>query len=79
MSKGYRMRIQIEYNDAGEIKSLAGAGPSVRTGRIARPNHKIAVIDTEEVRHEHDFDGLRRVVETYRITGHPHQPCLTRK
>lgn len=73
------MRIQIEYNGAGEIKSVAGAGPSVSTGRIARPNHKIAVIDAEEVRHEHDFDGLRRVVETYRVTGHPHQPSLSRK
>jgi hypothetical protein len=73
------MRIQVEYNDAGAIKSVAGAGPSVSTGRIARANHKIAVIDIEEVRHEHDFDGLRRIVENYRVTAHPHRASLTRK
>lgn len=73
------MRIQIEYNDAGEIKSVAGAGPSVNTGRIARAHHKIAVIDTEEVRHERDFEGLRRVFESCRVTGHPGRPSLTRK
>ncbi len=73
------MRIQIEFNDAGEITSVAGAGPSVSTGRIARPNHGILVVDTEQVRHEHDFEGLRRIVEEYRVTGHPHQPSLNRK
>jgi len=73
------MRIQLEYNDAGEIKSVAGAGPSVSTGRIARPHYKIAVFDTEEVRHEHDFDGLRKVVEGHRVIGHPHEARLARK
>ena len=73
------MRIQVEHDGAGEIKSVAGAGPSVSTGRIARPNHQISVVDTDEVRHEHDFDGLRRLIEGYRITGHPHKPSLTRK
>jgi hypothetical protein len=73
------MRIQIEYSEDGEIKSVAGAEPSTQTGRIARANHKIAVIDTEEVRHKRDFAGLRRVVENYRVIGHPHRPSLTRK
>jgi hypothetical protein len=33
----------------------------------------------EEIRHERDFEGLRRVVEEFRMTGHPNRPCLSRK
>jgi hypothetical protein len=73
------MRIQVEYDDNGEIKSVAGAGPNVSTGRLPSPNHRIAVVHTEEVRHERDFEGLRKVVEGHRVTGHPHEPRLTPK
>lgn len=73
------MRIEIEYNNNGEIVSVAGSGPTVNTGRLPRPNHRMLAVEAEEVRHERDLVGLRKIVESYRITGHPHQPCLTRK
>jgi hypothetical protein len=73
------MRIQVEYSDDGSIKSAALSGPNVSSGRIPSPNHRIAVIETEEVKHERDLEGLRFVVENHRIIGHPHEPRLARK
>jgi hypothetical protein len=73
------MLVEIEYNEKGEITSVAGSGPAVSSGRIARPNHRIVALEVEEIRHERDFEGLRKVVEGYRVTGHPQKACLSRK
>jgi hypothetical protein len=77
------MRIQIEHDDSGEIKSVAGP-VSVRfsddsegtCGRTPSEGHWIVEVEAEEVQHELDFDGFRKVIATYRVAGHPHQPLL---
>jgi hypothetical protein len=78
------MIVQIEYDDNGEIKSVAGSasiklpdGSKGMIRRIPRPGHKIAEVEAEDVQHDRDFDGLRRVMESYRVTGHPPKPRLS--
>jgi hypothetical protein len=80
------VRLYIEYTDAGEIKSV-GAGGSVKfadgsrgiIGRRPGPDHHMLELETEDVKHERDVEGLRRLVETHRVVGHPKNPRLERK
>lgn len=77
------MIIQVEYDENGEIKSIAGRAsitlPDGSRGTIARfpsRDHQIAEMDTELVRNERDIDGMRQIKEGYHVTGHPHKPTL---
>lgn len=79
------MIIQVEYDDKGVIKSVAGPAsitlPDGSTGTIARipaPGHQIAEVETELVRDRRDVDGMRQIKEGYQVTGHPHKPTLAR-
>jgi hypothetical protein len=78
------MLIQVEYDDKGDIKSVAspasitfpdGSKGTIR--RIPASGHEIAEVETELVRHGRDIDGLRKVKEGYRVVGHPQNPTLT--
>ena len=73
------MRIQVEYDENGQIISATGGNPVEspgRSGRVATAGHDLVEVEAEEIRHERDFDGLRKVVERYRVAGHPHEPHL---
>lgn len=77
------MIIQIEYDDKGDIKSVAGPASITlddgSEGTIARfPAHgyQIAEVETELVRNERDIDGMRQIKEGYHVTGHPRKPTL---
>ncbi len=80
------MRVQIEFDDNGEIRSVAGPisvkmgdGTEGMVGRSPRSGHSIFEVEVEEVQHEHDFKGLRKVMKSYRVTDHPHKPRLARR
>jgi hypothetical protein len=80
------MRIQIEFDENGEIRSVAGPisiklpdGSHGMVGRSPHPGHTSIEVEVEGVRHERDFEGLRKVMKNYRMTGHPKEPCLARK
>jgi hypothetical protein len=80
------MIVHVEYNEAGQIRSVASAatvefadGSKGKVGRRPSPGHSILEIVTVDVRHERDLEGLRKVKENYRVTGHPHQPRLVSK
>jgi len=77
------MIIQVEYDDKGDIKSVAspasitfpdGSKGTIR--RIPASGHEIAEVETELVRNDRDIDGLRKVKEDYRVIGHPQNPTL---
>jgi len=79
------MRVQIEFDEKGEIRSVAGCvsvkmtdGSTAAAGRFPRPGHSIFEADVEGVRHERDFEGLRSVMKHYRVIGHPQAPRLAR-
>jgi hypothetical protein len=80
------MRILVEYDADGTIQSVAYVqlistpeGAEVSAQRRPKPGHTIIEVETEEVQHERDVQGLKRLVEGYRVTGHPDQPTLTSK
>jgi hypothetical protein len=80
------MRVQVEFNDKGEIQSVSGCvtvkmpdGSTGRSGRRARPGHAIAEFEVAEVQRERDFEGLREVKAKYCVKGHPHHPTLEAK
>jgi hypothetical protein len=77
------MIIQVEYDDKGDIKSVAipasitfpdGSKGAMR--RIRASGHEIAEVETELVRNDRDIDGLRKVKDGYRVIGHPQNPTL---
>jgi hypothetical protein len=77
------MIVQIECNDRGEIKSVAGPrlislahGARAMMGRIPSPGHTIVEIEVAEVQHDRDFDGMQKVKKYYRVTDHPDRPRL---
>jgi hypothetical protein len=83
---GSAMRVQVEFDQSGELRSISGYvvvkmndGSTGRSGRRARPGHSIVEFEVADVQHERDFDGLRKVMKTYRVTGHPHNPLLEAK
>ena len=52
------MRVQIEFDEKGEIRSVAGCvsvkmtdGSTAAAGRFPRPGHSIFEADVEGVRH----------------------------
>jgi hypothetical protein len=79
------MRIQVEYDSTGKIRSIAGVGimefSDESRGTMGRfppkGDSSIIEVEMEDVRDERDIDGLKRVVSSYRVTGHPHEPRLT--
>lgn len=80
------MRIQVEYEDNGRITHVGTVGEikhsdgSVSRCRLmSRPGRHVVEVDSDEVTHERDVDGLRRVVDIYQIVGHPHDPHLTKR
>jgi len=77
------MRMQVEFDEKGEIRSASGCvtvemrdGSTARSGRHARPGHNIVEFEVAEIQHERDIDGFRKLMKGYRVTGHPHQPRL---
>ena len=80
------MRVQIEFDNNGEILSVAYPisiklpdGSEAMTGRIPKPGLSIVEVEVEDVQHERDWEGLQKVMKSYRVTGHPHEPRLVRK
>ena len=72
------MRIQVEYDDDGHITAVAGAimiehpdGSISRVGRVSKPGHHLIEVDSDEMSHERDFNGLKKLVNDYLIAGHP--------
>jgi hypothetical protein len=79
------MRVQIEFDEKGQIRSIAGAssiempdGTEAGLARVPRPGHAIVELEVEDIRHARDFEGVQRVVKNYRVTGHPKEPRLVR-
>jgi hypothetical protein len=76
------MRVQVEYDDDGRIISVSGAasgesaGPGGQVGRVFNRSHHVIEVEAEEMRHERDFDGLRRFVSGHSVEGHPDAPRL---
>jgi hypothetical protein len=80
------MRVQIEFDENGKIRSVAGPvsiklrdGSNAMSRRIPNPGHSIIEAEVEEVRYERDIEGLSKVMKSYHVTGHPHEPRLVRK
>jgi hypothetical protein len=80
------MIVQIEYDANGDIRAVAGAGSLAfpdgtegKVGRIPGADYNIVDLEAKEIQHDRDFAGLKKVMETYRVTGHPHKPRLTPK
>jgi hypothetical protein len=80
------VRIQVEYDGDGRITAVAGVvaiehsdGSVSRASRVARPSHYVLEVDTDEMSHERDTDGLRRILDSYLIAGHPREPKLIRR
>jgi len=78
--------VQVEYDERGEIRSIAAVvtaefpdGSKGMSGRIASPGYQMAELDADEVQHARDIAGLKKVKESYRVTGQPHAPRLARK
>jgi hypothetical protein len=77
------VHIQVEYDDHGHITAVIGGvgihrrdGEEGRLGRFSRTGHHVIEVDSDEVSHERDFSGLRRLVNGYRVAGHPDAPKL---
>ena len=80
------MHLQVEYDDDGHITAVAGAvmiehpdGSISRLGRVSRPGHHVIEVDSDEMSHERDVNGLIRFVKDFRIVGHPSDPKLIRR
>lgn len=80
------MRVQIEFDDNGEIRSVAGAisikksdGSEGMAGRIPRTHHSVIELEVQDVRDQRDFDGLQKLLKNYRVIGHPKNPRLERR
>lgn len=80
------MKLQIEYDDKGEIRSIAGPtlvtmphGARALVGRAATRGHYIAEIEVEDVKHDRDFENMKKAKEHYRVIDHPHRPRLAAK
>ncbi len=73
------MRVKIEYEENGRIKSISGAGPDVTATRVPRLNHKLVDVEAPDVLHDRDFEGMKKLVENHRVVGHPSEPRLERK
>jgi hypothetical protein len=80
------VRIQLEYNDDGHITAVASAvgiehpdGSISRLGRVSKHGHHVIEVDSDEMSHAQDIEGLRRLVNDYRIAGHPNDPTLIRR
>jgi hypothetical protein len=78
------MRIQVEYDSTGKIRSIAGTGgidfPDGSRGMMGRfpsEGHSTVELEVEDIRDERDIAGFMRVLSGYRITGHPDEPHLT--
>jgi hypothetical protein len=77
------MRVLVEHDDSGEIRSVSSVasiespdGSVMRARRVAAPGFSVSEVEAEAVQHERDLEGLRKVKEGYRVTGHPDQPRL---
>jgi|RhiMetdeSRZDD1v2_1073273.scaffolds.fasta_scaffold35575_7 hypothetical protein len=80
------MVVQIEFDESGQIRSIAGVtsikmpdATEARLARVPRQGHTIVELETEDIKHERDFEGLQKVMKNYRITGHPKEPRLVHK
>jgi hypothetical protein len=80
------VRIQVEYDSDGRITAVAGVvavehsdGSVGRASRVPRPGHYVLEVETYEMSHERDADGLRRILDSYGIAGHPHEPKLVKR
>jgi hypothetical protein len=80
------MRVQVEYDGDGRITAVAGVivvehsdGSVGRASRVVRPGHHVLEVDTDEMRDERDTDGLRRIVDSHYVVGHPREPKLIRR
>ena len=80
------MRIQVEYDGDGRITAVAGVvavehsdGSVGRASRVARPGHYVLEVETDEMSHERDTDGLARILDSYGVAGHPREPKLIKR
>ncbi|MBJ7603379.1 MAG: hypothetical protein JF888_09365 [Candidatus Dormibacteraeota bacterium] len=78
------MRVLVEHDESGEIRSVStvvaiesSEGSAMRARRIADPGFSLSEVEADVVEHERDVEGLRKLREAYRVTGHPDQPHLT--
>ena len=78
------MIIQVEYDDKGDISSVASSasitfpdGSKGTIRRIPASGHEIVEVETELVRNDRDIEGLRKVKQGYRVIGHPQNPTLS--
>lgn len=80
------MRILVEYNSQGEIRSVVvPATPrtqdklTVNVRKKPRPGFFIAEVEAKHVHDDQNLEALRDTKQAYRIEGHPKQPRLVRK
>ncbi len=80
------MRILVEHDESGEIRSVSSVvaiespeGSAMTARRIADFGFSLSEVDADAVEHERDVAGLRKLKEAYRVTGHPDHPQLTPK
>jgi hypothetical protein len=78
------MRIQVEYDSTGKIRSVAGTGATEfpdgsrgMMGRFPSEDGSTVELDVEDIHDERDIAGFMRVLSGYRIAGHPNEPQLT--
>jgi hypothetical protein len=80
------MRIFVEHNAQGEIRSVAlpatvrdTDGVTINLRLLPSPGFFVSEVEAEHVQHDRHFEALRGMKYTYRIEGHPFQPHLVRK
>ena len=74
------MKVFIEHDVQGTIYAIGvSAGGSGTTTLRSGPGRHVSEVEAPDVKHERDYDNLRRIKQDYRVEGGPGKVRLVRK